>query len=107
MWFSFHKRKGKELIERSDNIQNKLWETVLVTSGERTCIGKQLIDLLTVSVSLLQSWSETSSTMNPSSNLLANKKVPLPKRGVEKFNPVLIVMNQTCHRMVQNLTIFK
>ena len=65
---------------------------------KKTCIGKQLIDILTASVSLLQSWSETSSTMNPSSNLLPNKKAPLPKRGVEKFNPVLIVMNQTCHK---------
>ena len=35
MWLSFHKRKGKEPIPRPDNIQNELWETVLVTSGER------------------------------------------------------------------------
>ena len=41
---------------------------------KKTCIGKQLIDILTASVSLLQSWSETSSTMNPSSNLLPSSR---------------------------------
>lgn len=107
MWFFFSQKKRKRTNRRSDNIQNELWETVLVTSGERTCIGKQLIDILAVSVSPLQSRSETCSTMNSSCNLLPDKKVPLPKRGVEKCNPVLIVMNQTCHRMVQKLTVFK